>query len=502
MKRLLYVLILILITANCYAVEPINHFTEKINNQNGTVTTKIYSYPKYYNNNGNLETINTNFVASSDIGWDWEVKNGIYKLHVKNDGTFEINHLNDVFSLKLNGLGFYNSDTKQRVLPLQTQVNLSNPTINGNAITWTLAGGSSYRIEYINDTFKDILTIGNTAKNFLKNNKPDGWTVDNTWVGLIYDINLSKSSMVEGSDIESDGDIKFISNGKIKHMFKKAWAKSTNYQEAIFDESGNMTNPSESSLIWPRKRIIKNGKYIEAIKAIALDIQDNGNIVFNTDVTFQEGVSGYSGTIDAHTYNSSADTNNDVATIEVHNQFGSGIRRGFIKFDVSSIPSNATVSSAVLGLTVDGTANGHGGTIGLWRIFKAWTETGVTHNDWINPDNEWTTAGCANADDAGVDNSGDGTGADRKSTAEATLAESGTGVKNYTITTAVQNWVNGSWANNGLLIWISSGTVTDAHGYHSSEAATSSDRPLLSVTYTVSAETSINSLTIDNAIIN
>lgn len=495
MKKILAGLILILLFPSLlFAEVPVNNFSDKVTNPDGTITQSIYSYPKYYDNNGNLEIVDSSVVASSDVGWDWEVKKGVYKLRIKNDGTFEVNHLGDVFSLKFNGLGFFNTDTKQRVAPAQTQVTMSNPTVSGNSITWSLAGGSSYKIEYINDTLKDILTIGNTARNFLKNNKPNGWTVENTWVGLIYDIDLSGSTMIESNDIESDNGIDFKSEGKIKHRFKEAWAFSTNYQEPSYDDNG-LTNPTESSLKWKRKRIIKNGKYIEAIKAEALDVNDNGNIVFNTDISFQEGVSpsgSYTGTEDT-TMNSSNTTTNygNSTTLTAKWQFASHAGRPLIRFNVSDIPSNATVSSATL--TIKSGTSSNACVWNAFRVFKPWVEgdgtsdTSATWNDWNAPNSEWASAGAGNADDGGSDNSGDGTGADRTATSESNSTIS-SNTMTFNLTTAVQNWVSGSWTNNGVIIMLTSTCgATDGITIHSSEAGTSSNRPLLEVTYTVAS---------------
>ena len=93
---------------------PINHFTEIEHLDSNTRRATIMAYPKYYTNDvGVLEEADVSLVASSDDGWDWEVKKGVYKLRVKNDGTFEFNHMGDIVQLQLKALGFYNTDTKE-----------------------------------------------------------------------------------------------------------------------------------------------------------------------------------------------------------------------------------------------------------------------------------------------------------------------------------------------------------------------------------------------------
>lgn len=202
-------------------------------------------------------------------------------------------------------------------------------------------------------------------------------------------------------------------------------------------------------------------------------------------VTFQEGVDSYTGTTDTQLYKSGADTNyGTTTTLKVCNQFGSGVFSSLIKFDVSSIPATATITSATLTLTMDST-NFHGGTWGFYRCFKPWVESTATWNDWDGPNSEWGTAGCDNTNDSGVDNSGDGTGDDRTATAFDT-SSANTSTIDIDFATPVQNWVDGSWDNNGVAIDCI-GTISDGADFRSSEHATTSQRPKLVVVYETAA---------------
>lgn len=472
MRRAL-TLIFLIITSTCQAQTAVNNFTDKTVNGN-QVTANIYGYPKYYDNNGTFDTVDTSIVASQDVGWDWEVKKGVYKLRIKNDGTFEINHLGDIISLKLNGLGFFNEDTKQRVSPSQTQVTLSNPTVSGSTITWALAGGSSYQIVYDNNILRDILTIGTTAKNFLKNNRPGTWTTDNTWVGLIYDIDTSQSTMIPSTDMESDLDINFTSGGRTKWKIRKSFAKSSNYQDPKYDSNGAITNPTESALKWPRRRIIKNGKYIEAILGTALDVTDNGTLIFNTTSTFQEGVSSYAGTTDNNIDPDNTSTNHDTGGLWLPSAFSSHIHSNLIKFDLSSITGPVTVSSASLDLRIKSGLSGDNCSSHVRRLLRDWTETGST---WLKYDgvNSWGTAGAANTT-TDITASDDGSKSDSGISSPVTHTISN-------IATLVQGWINGTYANQGMSIF--SDAEGDADGaVGDSEDVTSSNRPKLTVTYT------------------
>lgn len=143
-------------------------------------------------------------------------------------------------------------------------------------------------------------------------------------------------------------------------------------------------------------------------------------------------------------------------------------RRGIIEFDISSIPTGSTINSATLSLWTDiGYTNVN---TSIHRITRSWTEAGSTWNTY-DGSNSWTSAG-----------------GDYDSTADANATPSSTiaGTKtDWTITSLVQEWVNGT-ANNGILLKLTSESgATQGHLYRSSDNATSSERPKLVIDYTV-----------------
>lgn len=461
---------------------PVCHFADKEEIGPRKYSLNILAYPKYYKDGNELKLTDTTIVASKDPGWNWEVKKGVFKLRIKNDGSFEVNHLEDIYVQKLTGIGFFNSDTKERVV--KSGFTLSNPTVSGREISWSLPLGCTYKIEYISNQLKDVLVISQQAKKYLNNNKPDGWTTQNTWMGLIYDMDLSQSSMIESKDFEKDDDILFLKDGRIKHKIKKDVVKHSNYSlDPEVDNTGR---------IWVKKKFYRNGKYVEAIPIVALDSED-GNIIFNTTVTFQEGVAGYSGFIDSslNGYNAANRDTNYGSDTENYFQGYYFQCHYIIKFDVSSLASTADISSAMLYLDCTTGNDGASRMCWIYRVFKPWTESGVTWNDWITPNSEWTTGGCGSASDAGVDNSGDGTGSDRKATFEDSYSWP-PGSQNdfdFNITTAVQSWVEGSWANNGLIVISNTAQSGGDRGFYnkffySSENATEANRPYVTIIYT------------------
>ena len=133
--------------------------------------------------------------------------------------------------------------------------------------------------------------------------------------------------------------------------------------------------------------------------------------------------------------------------------------------------------------------------ISAYRVFKPWVEgtlyadncpgtnSGVTWNDWNCTDLEWGTSGCANASDAGDDNSGDGTDYDRKATAESNVnvTTANTWYSWAISTELATGWYNGTIEENGIILIGNSGD--DANIFYSTESGT--NPPFFVFTYTV-----------------
>jgi hypothetical protein len=200
-------------------------------------------------------------------------------------------------------------------------------------------------------------------------------------------------------------------------------------------------------------------------------------------IVFQQGVQptgAYSGCKDTHIYVLSPDTNYSTATqLDFNNLFTPTYNRHIlIKFDISSIPSGSTINSAVLnvyGVETDV----YSGTISAFRVLRNWVDTQATWNIY-STGNNWGTAGCQN------------TTTDRSSSAEDTYIRSawdGAGWYDFNLTTAVQNWLDSVWENDGVLLQITAGTIADANPYSSEYATNTSLRPTLTVDYTSGGET-------------
>lgn len=202
---------------------------------------------------------------------------------------------------------------------------------------------------------------------------------------------------------------------------------------------------------------------------------------------------------DAHIRSGGAAQNNygGMTQIAVDND---KIYRGLIRVKnvATELGVDATISVCVCSLYCYGGANS--ADVSVYRVFKPWNEGTlvgsdpadaaegegvVTWDDWSNDDEEWTTAGCESTDDGGSDNSGDGTGADRKATAEDTETISSTGAwYAWNISSALaQGWYDETINEEGIILLTS---TTVQQSFYSTEFG--SNQPFWFFTYTTDGE--------------
>lgn len=150
--------------------------------------------------------------------------------------------------------------------------------------------------------------------------------------------------------------------------------------------------------------------------------------------------------------------------------------RSLIKFDLSSIPSTANITSAVLNLWVSSSAGASSDlTINVFRVLRNWVEDQVTWNVY-STGNSWATAGCGNST------------SDYNSTeisdkpVVSNSAAAGTKVTINLTPARVKEMIDGTLTNYGFLI--KGQTETDNRiSFRSSDNATAAERPQLIITY-------------------
>lgn len=154
------------------------------------------------------------------------------------------------------------------------------------------------------------------------------------------------------------------------------------------------------------------------------------------------------------------------------NSVSNDILRSLVKFDLSSIPANATITSASLILTVTSDLSSNARTLSAYRVLRNWA-SGANWNTY-NSTNNWGTAGCGN------------TTTDREATDIGTATQPASPSAGSTVTISltaskIQEWYSGALANYGLLLKVDT-EVDDAIYY---ESGNSTNKPILRIDYTV-----------------
>jgi len=163
-------------------------------------------------------------------------------------------------------------------------------------------------------------------------------------------------------------------------------------------------------------------------------------------VTFQQGTGGYSGTTATY-FDASGSSYNMLAYLRMDN---TGAQKSLLRFDLASIPSNATVQAATLSLYWYGSSNGNSLTVAAQRVLADWVDSQATRT-LRKTGFTWSAPGMA-------------AGSDYAAAAAGTALLSGTAGKwvNLDVTAVAQQWVQNPAANYGfvLLSQAASGSVT------------------------------------------
>ncbi|MGC4031192.1 MAG: DNRLRE domain-containing protein [Tepidisphaeraceae bacterium] len=207
-------------------------------------------------------------------------------------------------------------------------------------------------------------------------------------------------------------------------------------------------------------------------------------------VTFQNGVNGYTGTVNELISTATADTviagTNILALdgLDSATPANSPDAQGLIRFDsifgatASQIPAGATVLSATLTLTTHNGSNSQsGGPYGVATLLRPFDPATTTYNNFVTD----TTAPVGTPVNVGPSY--------LSGTATRAIAGIGAQAINTTVsvnvTQAVRDWAAGTTPNYGFAVQAGTGgNSTDGWTVRSATHATVASRPQLSVTYT------------------
>jgi serine protease AprX len=140
--------------------------------------------------------------------------------------------------------------------------------------------------------------------------------------------------------------------------------------------------------------------------------------------------------------------------------------RALIGWNLSSIPANADISSAVMQMYVPSVQKTSGNTVNAYRITRQWYENNVTWNKYDGT-HSWTT-----------------TGGDYDSTIWASMSVGAKGkYYSWDLTQLVKSWQNSTYQNYGIIMV--SQSSNNRKDVSSSDCTTASRRPALLVNYTL-----------------
>jgi hypothetical protein len=208
-------------------------------------------------------------------------------------------------------------------------------------------------------------------------------------------------------------------------------------------------------------RATDNSGAVTTSAAVAITVTGTGP----TTVSFQDGVNGYAGTRDTTIRSDAVTTNYGTATTLLMD--GSPDYAALIKWDLSSIPAGKTVTAVTIAFNV---VDSSSGTFELYALKRDWTETGATWNQFA-AGSAWQTVGANGAND--------------RETVACGAATGNTGVRTVTLNATgiakVQAWINAPATNYGFAIL--DYAVSNGLDVSSSEAATATTRPRITITY-------------------
>ena len=183
--------------------------------------------------------------------------------------------------------------------------------------------------------------------------------------------------------------------------------------------------------------------------------------------------------IDTFLKNTAATTNyGPNAGMDIGEKYLTNTGRALIKFDFTKgtnpIPAYSRIISATLYITpvTDNSSNAR--VLSVYRSLRAWTEAGATWNKYDGT-SDWGTAGAAN------------TTTDREAAAMGTANISASQTLNVGVpitlnVSKVQDWINGTFANNGMVLQVATESE-DQFVYASSDHGTAAYRPKIVIDF-------------------
>jgi len=153
---------------------------------------------------------------------------------------------------------------------------------------------------------------------------------------------------------------------------------------------------------------------------------------------------------------------------------GEGVTSALLRFDVSSIPSNATIVEAYVETYADPSSNSEELEVSVFGMLKGWVACEATWNA-ASDTAVWQEAGASGSED-------------RAAIPADTAIAAGWDWYYHNVTKLVQNWVLDANSNKGLLLCSTDARYPLLYQFSSADSLAEDKRPRLRVKYVVTGE--------------
>ena len=385
-------------------------------------------------------------------GTTWRSQNDVMNLEVNQSGrtTITVQWGDSTYQIvhQFNGLILENKvTTVQYAIPGISTPAFGLPSVSGDTLSWEIYDGVHYQIidKNASVTHRIVMAASFTAPVVNFGSVTPGF--QNLSLSTDVDFTLTNIPSPEPGQYYQT-ILKNVDQYRI--MLDHQWLGWTDQPDtAQVPVLQSWTSPVKGEMVMREWMDLPQVQSVIAATPGAALIWHNDEITIgNSDIEDAELYSGFTD------YNYGGSLNLNLGN------FSNSLIR--VKNVASNLGAGATISACICSCYCS--SNTIDGSIGAYRVFKPWVEgdlkgtnpgegEGCTWNDWSADTYEWGTAGCLNADDGGSDNSGDGTGADRKATAEdATTITTANTWYTWDITVALaQGWYDETIGERGLV---------------------------------------------------
>jgi hypothetical protein len=303
-------------------------YSKTYHNNDGSYQKRIGVGPIHYvDENGNLDDINTNFVISNDLDFDYEVIRGFYKVKIKtfsdSQNLVEYNIENSFFKIELQDLFWRqeNGDKELISIPLH-----ADGIINGNRIVYSNAYGEGIDVEF-------IYHPQYFGKNLILNSVP-AQIPGNDFTYLQFNFKMTISDNIEVFIDEKElGEKEIITKGQIEFR-----DKNTGELQFFFNDPYSKDNQSNKYPISLSLR--KNGTEILVSKLISKDWLEKATypVKADADTIYLEG-----DVYDMYDNNGGSNVDDDI-DVQIGREGGSHWD-GYWAFQISEDIINGTINS-------------------------------------------------------------------------------------------------------------------------------------------------------------